>query len=215
MYLLRAISGIRRNDLCVRLLKSRSFCCTAKMSAQNACVLLAHGSEEMEAVIVIDVLRRAGLKVTVAGVDGTELKCSRDIVIKADKSLEDARKEKFDVVVLPGGLKGSETFCANAKVGEMLKEQESSGRTIGAICAAPMALAAHNIGKGKNVTIYPSMESKMEGYTCKEDRVVVDGKLITSRGPGTAFDFACTLVRELLGAEKAQETAKPMLYEFK
>ncbi|OQR79138.1 protein DJ-1-like [Tropilaelaps mercedesae] len=184
------------------------------MSGKKACVLLAQGAEEMEAVIAIDCLRRAKIDVTVAGVDATRVKCSRGVVIDADKPLADVENELFDVIVLPGGLQGAKTLSSNTTVGKMLKSQESSGRIVAAICAAPMALAAHGIAKGKNVTIYPSMESHLAEYKCKEDKVVVDGNLITSRGPGTALNFALQIIKELLGEDAAKSVAQPMLIEF-
>ncbi|XP_022658263.1 protein dj-1beta-like [Varroa destructor] len=184
------------------------------MANKTACVLLAQGAEEMEAVIAIDCLRRAGITVTVVGVDATQVKCSREVTIVADKALADVENQIFDVVVLPGGLQGAKTLSANPTVGKMLKVQEGAGRIVAAICAAPMALAAHGIGKGKNATIYPTMESHLPGYNCKDDNVVVDGKMITSRGPGTAFQFALRIIKELLGEEKAKSVAKPMLVDF-
>lgn len=156
---------------------------------------------------------------TVAGIpDANPIKCSRDVVIKPDISISDVKsKGPFDVLVLPGGLGGAKTFASTKEVGELLKEQESAGRYIAAICAAPTALRAHEIGVGKSVTSYPSVkECLVDGgkYKYKEDKVVVDGKLITSRGPGTAFDFALNIVEQLQGREKAVEVAKAMLLEY-
>lgn len=146
------------------------------------------------------------------------MKCSRDVVIKPDIGLCDVTaKGPFDVLVLPGGLGGAKTLAGSKEVGELLKEQESAGRYIAAICAAPTALRAHEIGFGKSLTSYPSVkECLVEGgkYKYKEDKVVVDGKLITSRGPGTAFDFGLRIVELLQGREKAVEVAKAMLLEY-
>lgn len=142
---------------------------------------------------------------------------SRDIVIKPDIALSDvAAKGPFDVLVLPGGLGGAKALAASKEVGVLLKEQESAGRFIAAICAAPTALLAHEIGFGKSITSYPKVKGCFSGgqYNYKEDKVVIDGKLITSRGPGTAFDFALNIVEQLLGKEKAVEVAKAMLLEY-
>ncbi|KAB7497834.1 Protein deglycase DJ-1zDJ-1 [Armadillidium nasatum] len=181
----------------------------------SALVILAEGAEEMEAVISIDVLRRGGICVTVAGLSGNSpVKCSRSVVIQPDKSLDDALKDgPFDVIVLPGGLKGAENLAASKTVGKILKEQEESERLIAAICAAPaIALTAHGIGEGKPVTGYPSMKDKFpSSYSYQEQPVVVDGNLITSQGPGTAFAFALAIIEKLLGEEKSRATAKPML----
>lgn len=121
------------------------------------------------------------------------------------------------MLVLPGGLGGAKTLAESKEVGQLLKDQESCGRLIAAICAAPTALRAHGIAEGKTVTSYPAMEGCMtEGgkYNYKNDKVVVDGTLITSRGPGTAFDFALTIVDKLHGKEKASEVAKAMLLTY-
>lgn len=156
---------------------------------------------------------------TIAGIpDANPIKGSRDILIKPDISIgEVSSKGPFDVLVLPGGLGGAKTLAASKEVGELLKAQESAGRFIAAICAAPTALRAHGIGFGKSLTSYPSVkECLVEGgkYQYKEDKVVVDGKLITSRGPGTAFDFALNIVEQLQGKEKAVQVAKAMLLEY-
>ncbi|KAK7076419.1 Protein deglycase DJ-1zDJ-1 [Halocaridina rubra] len=183
----------------------------------SAVLLLAEGAEEMEAVISIDTLRRGGVDVTVAGLGGDgPIKCSRDVYIKSDVSLADAMgKAPYDAVVIPGGMKGSENLAASPDVKTLLTEQEKSGRVIGAICAAPaVCLTTHGIGEGKNVTCYPSLKDRITStgkYTFKEDRVVVDGQLITSQGPGTAFDFALALVEKLVSAEKRQNVAEAML----
>lgn len=110
------------------------------------------------------------------------------------------------------GLGGAKTFCSSVAVGELLKKQEQSGRLVAAICAAPTALKQHGIGLGKKLTSYPNFKEELsQAYSYSEDRVVEDGKLITSRGPGTAFEFALEIVKHLLGQEKQQETMKPLL----
>ncbi|ALC41954.1 dj-1beta [Drosophila busckii] len=184
-----------------------------KMS-KSAVIILAEGAEEMEFTIAADVLRRAGINVTVAGLNGNEpVKCSRNVVIVPDKSLDQAVEEKYDVVVLPGGLGGSNAMCESKAVGELLRAQETSGGIIAAICAAPTVLAKHGIATGKTLTSYPAMKAQLvDNYTYVEDKnVVQDGNLITSRGPGTAFEFALKLSELLVSKEKAQEVAKGML----
>ncbi|CAH1406443.1 unnamed protein product [Nezara viridula] len=187
----------------------------AKMSEKSAVVLLANGSEEMEFTISVDVLRRAGVKVTVAGVgcDGSA-KCSRGVVIHPDMSLTEAvKKGPYDAVVLPGGLDGSNAFATSAEVGNLLKDQEKEGRLIAAICAAPLALKDHHIGFGKKVTCYPSVkDSLQDNYTYSSDtNVVQDGNILTSQGPGTAFEFALSVAKELVGEEVVQEVKKGLL----
>ncbi|XP_017770374.1 PREDICTED: protein deglycase DJ-1-like [Nicrophorus vespilloides] len=205
------------------VLRSRSslvrFSQISRDMSKSALVYLAPGAEEMELVIAVDVLRRGGVNVTVAGLpDKNCVKCSRGVLINPDTGIEQAMSlAPFDALVLPGGLAGSQALAESQEVGKMLKEQEQAGRIIGAICAAPTALKAHGIGVGKNLTSYPSVENSLiEGaaYNYKQDNVVVDGTLITSRGPGTAYNFALTLVEQLVGKEKAQEVAKAMLIEY-
>lgn len=105
------------------------------------------------------------IAVTVAGLAGSEpVKCSRDVVIVPDTSLESVKETKFDVVILPGGLGGSKALAASAMVGEILKQQEKENRIVAAICAAPTALAAFDIGKGKSLTSYPSFKSQLESH---------------------------------------------------
>ncbi|KZC11793.1 Protein DJ-1 [Dufourea novaeangliae] len=184
------------------------------MAKKTAILLIADGSEEMEAVITTDILRRAGIDVTVAGLAEKEsVKCSRDVKICVDAKLKDAVQQKYDVVILPGGLGGSEAFASSAEVGNLLQQQEKENRVIAAICAAPVALKAHGISKGKQLTSYPSMKEKLvDEYKYLEDKVVTDGNLITSRGPATAFAFGLAIVEKLLDKETANNVAKGMLY---
>lgn len=184
------------------------------MSQKSAILLIADGSEEMEAVITIDVLRRAGVAVTIASVTGNELvKCSRDVKICADAKLQDVVKHNYDVVILPGGLGGSNAFASSAEVGKLLQEQEKENRVIAAICAAPTALKAHGIAKGKQITSYPSMKEQLQDdYKYLEDIVVTDGNLITSRGPATAFAFGLAIVEKVVDKDTAEKVAKGMLY---
>ncbi|XP_009272375.1 PREDICTED: protein deglycase DJ-1 isoform X2 [Aptenodytes forsteri] len=133
------------------------------MASKRALVILAKGAEEMETVIPTDVMRRAGIKVTVAGLTGKEpVQCSRDVFICPDASLEDARKEgPYDVVVLPGGNLGAQNLSESPAVKDILKDQESRQGLIAAICAGPTALLAHGIGFGSKVTTHPLAKEKM------------------------------------------------------
>ncbi|XP_043473175.1 protein dj-1beta-like [Leptopilina heterotoma] len=185
-----------------------------KMS-KTAILLLAEGAEEMEAVITADVLRRAGVQVTIASINDEKcVKCSRDVKICTDSNFTDATKDKnYDVVVLPGGV-GYKKLAASQCVGTLLKDQESKKGIIAAICAAPVVLKAHGIAKGSKITSYPSTESDLkDDYKYIEDqKVVTDGNIITSRGPATAFDFGLAIVEKLLDKESALTVAKAMLY---
>uniref|UniRef100_A0A5S6QDK3 D-lactate dehydratase n=1 Tax=Trichuris muris TaxID=70415 RepID=A0A5S6QDK3_TRIMR len=185
------------------------------MASKKALVLLADGSEEMEVVITVDTLRRGGLNVVVAGLGGDRPhECSRGVKIVPDKSFGAGKEDKYDVVILPGGMGGAKLFCANEEVGQLLRKQEKEGRLIAAICAAPLALMTHKIATGRLVTYHPSIKGQMEQsntHKHSDNRVVQDGLLVTSQGPGTAFEFALKLVEIMMGKEKANEVAKPML----
>ncbi|XP_061794815.1 Parkinson disease protein 7 homolog [Nerophis lumbriciformis] len=186
------------------------------MAGKRALVILAKGAEEMETVISVDIMRRAGIAVTVAGLTGKDpVQCSRNVVICPDASLEDARKQgPYDVVVLPGGLPGATHLAESPAVSEVLKDQDGRKGLIAAICAGPTVLLAHGIGYGSTVTSYPAMKEKMmagDHYKYSEARVQKDGHYITSRGPGTTFEFALAIVEELLGAEVAAQVKSPLL----
>ncbi|MBW2720353.1 MAG: DJ-1/PfpI family protein [Deltaproteobacteria bacterium] len=159
----------------------------------------------MEAVISIDVLRRGGLEVIVAGVDGAEpIRCSRGVVISPDVALDDVNGD-FDVVVLPGGAEGARRLAQCC--------QEESGRLVGAICAAPIALPAHGVFENRQLTSHPSVKAMLEEWgDYSEHPVVADGNLITSRGPGTAFPFALRIVGTLTDARRMVEIRAPMMF---
>jgi len=188
------------------------------MSGPTACVLLAPGTEEMECVIVVDVLRRAGVEVTLAGLEGEgPHSCSRGVSIVPDASLSSvvSAGTVYSCLVLPGGGPGAKALGESQVLGQLLAKHESQGKLIAAVCAGPTALAKHGVGKGKRVTTYPAPAFKdaMEagGYVYVEENVVEDGSLITSRGPGTTFTFAIAIARQLVGQEVADNIAKAML----
>jgi len=184
-------------------------------SKKTALCLLADGAEEMEAVITVDILRRAEVNVTVSSITDKEcVKCSRDVKICADAKISDVADKKYDVVILPGGV-GWKLLAESSKVGEILKAHEKDGKIIAAICAAPCVLKAHDIAKGKKITSYPSVKKNVEGdYNYIEDEIVVtDGNLITSKGPATAYAFGLAIAEKLVGKEKAKSVADGMLYK--
>ena len=189
------------------------------MTAKKVLVILAPGAEEMETVISVDVLRRGGLEVVLAGLNGEDpVLCSRNVKICPDTSLADARgRGPYDCILLPGGGQGAEALGASKEVGGMLGEQDREGRMVAAVCAAPTALASHKIGAGKRVTSYPAptFKEKLEraGYKYTDDMVVVDKNIVTSRGPGTSFQFALEIVKILVSQEKREEVRQAMLVE--
>nr|CAX70855.1 hypothetical protein [Schistosoma japonicum] len=181
------------------------------MSA-SALVILSEGAEEMEAVTVADILARAGVNVTMGGLQGDAIiKGSRGVLIKPNVALSSVSSKLFDMVVMPGGMGGSNAMAESKLVGQILREHEKHGKYIAAICAAPIALESHKIAVGKKLTSYPGFEDRLRSYTYCEDIVVVDDKLVTSRGPGTAIAFAMKLVELLCSKSKAQTLAKGML----
>ena len=164
-------------------------------------VPLAEGFEELEAVTIIDLLRRAGVDVVVAGLVDGPIKASRGVFVLADMSLDEALKQDYDMVVLPGGAAGSDNLNADQRIHKLLKQMADSERFTAAICAAPKVLARAGVLGGRKVTAYPgTLDSSVGGdFVDSGDAVVVDGKVVTSRGPGTAMDFALTLITQLEG----------------
>jgi 4-methyl-5(b-hydroxyethyl)-thiazole monophosphate biosynthesis len=170
-------------------------------------VPLAEGFEELEAVTIIDILRRADVEVVTASLDPGPVRASRGTVLVADSTLEETRGSVFDMIVLPGGGPGTERLAADARVREMIVAAAGKGRHVAAICAAPKVLALAGLLDGRKATAYPGVleELRRPGIRLEDAPVVVDGKIVTSRGPGTAMDFALTLVQILCGASQRHQ----------
>ncbi|KAA8523983.1 hypothetical protein F0562_010586 [Nyssa sinensis] len=177
-------------------------------------VPIADGTEEMEATMIIDILRRAKAEVVVASVgDKLEILASRKVKLVADMPLEEAVKRSYDLIVLPGGLGGAQAFANSEKLVNLLRKQKETNRPYGAICASPaLVLEPHGLLKGKKATAFPAMCNKLSDQSEAENRVVVDGNLITSRGPGTSMEFSLAIVEKFFGRKKAVELAKTMLF---
>lgn len=180
--------------------------------AKTAVVILAEGFEELEAVAPVDVLRRAGVHVTIAGVAGLQVKGSRGIGVQADVLLKDVH-DLPDAVILPGGLPGATNLARSEEVKTLVKKMNIAGKLVAAICAAPAAvLAPLGILDGKKATCYPGCESDLSSkITHSQENVVVDGNVITSRGPGTALEFALAIAVRLAGQEMADTVRGKML----
>lgn len=177
-------------------------------------VPLAQGFEEIEAVTVIDVLRRAGVDVCIAGLERGPVTGAHGITLATDRPLAEVDGEALAMIVLPGGMPGSANLRKSARVLELVRELESSGRTVAAICAAPTVLAAAGVLEGREVTSYPSVRGQLGGArVVAQPRVVRSGPVVTSQGVGTALEFALTLVAELAGPEKARELRAAMLVD--
>lgn len=172
---------------------------------------LATGFEELEAVTIVDVLRRAGLDLKTAGLGGLEITGAHGITLRADLSLAAAARERWDLIVLPGGLPGATNLRDDPTLRALLAAQHARGGRLAAICAAPIALAAAGALSGRRATCYPSFEEQLTGAQIAGGAVVVDGPLTTSRGPGTALEFALTLVAQLAGRAKADELRRGLL----
>jgi 4-methyl-5(b-hydroxyethyl)-thiazole monophosphate biosynthesis len=192
--------------------------------SKKVIVFLAEGFEEVEAVTPIDYLRRAGIEVTIAAVNkGSIVKGSHGIQVVPDASLDDLsgngklKPSSWDAVVVPGGLPGADNLAASKPVGDFLKGMAEAGKVVAAICASPArVLAPLGLLEGKKFTCYPNEEknispSALTGAEWKEDRVVVDGNLITSRGAGTAGEFACAIIGKLVSGEEAKKLADKVL----
>lgn len=170
-------------------------------------VPLAQGCEEIEAVTVIDLLRRAKIEVVSAGLDDQPVTASRGVRLIPDATLDNALKQEFDMVVLPGGMPGAANLNNDPRIKTLLKDMAAKGRYTAAICAAPFVLGEAGLLAGKAATSFPGFVDKMDlpGTTYLTDPVVKDGMVITSRGPGTAMDFALELIETLAGRAKRDE----------
>lgn len=175
---------------------------------KKAALLLAPGFEEIEALTVVDVLRRAGLVCDMIGFDES-VTGSHAITVQADQVWK-GRLDDYDMVILPGGMPGSANLRDDDRLMQLLQEFQQADKFIAAICAAPIALDRAGILTGKYFTCYDGARDNIENGTYRKETVLVDGKLITSRGPSTALAFAYELVRQLGG--DAEQLADAMLY---
>jgi len=179
----------------------------------NVLVPLAQGCEELEAVTITDLLTRAGMSVTTVGLDNKPVTASRGMVLLPDTSIDNVMDKSFDLIVLPGGLPGADTLQHDKRVQKKLKLMAAENKTIAAICAAPKALASAGLLDGKNFTSYPgSIDScNIKDMKYSDNSVVIDGNIVTSRGPGTAMDFALALIEKLLGKDKRDKVEGPLM----
>ena len=178
--------------------------------SKKVLVAIADGTEELEAVTIIDVLRRAEADVTVASVGDIQITASRGVKLVADVVISDCVGSVYDLIVLPGGMPGAEHLRDSSQFIEMLKEQAASGRLYAAICASPaVVLKPHGLLENKKATCYPSLLSELDN--AEQAKVVIDGNLITSQGPATALEFSLKLVELLFDKQKSREVANAML----
>ena len=170
-------------------------------------VPLAQGCEELEAVTIIDLLRRAEIEVVTASLDEQPITASRGTKIIADTTLDQVLDQEFDMVVLPGGLPGADNLNNDERIHHVLKHTVSNNKPIGAICAAPKVLATANLLDNKKATAYPGVLESLNLTSTTITNAVVqqDGNIFTSRGPGTAMDFALEIIAHLEGIEKRKQ----------
>lgn len=169
---------------------------------KTALVLFAAGSEELEAVTIVNILRRGGVTVELAGLEAGVLRGSRGIMLQPDTTLEAALNKAYDMIVLPGGQPGTNRLKADTRVLQLLQKMHAQNKFVTAICAAPSVLAEAGLLNGKRATSFPSCLDNYPQVAKQTTAIVEDGQLITSRGPGTAMDFALLLLERLTGAKQ-------------
>lgn len=176
-------------------------------------VYIATGFEEVEALTVVDVLRRGGCEACLISITGDKLVTSmHQVDVRADLLFEEADHDNAEMLVLPGGMPGSKYLDECAPLGEKLKAFASAGRPVAAICAAPMVLGHLGILEGKKATIYPGMEENLVGAEATGEAVTVDGNIITGQGPAKALVFALAVLEALRGKEAADAVASGMIF---
>lgn len=169
---------------------------------------LAQGCEELEAVTIIDLMARAGIDVVTASLDSDRVvTAGRGVQIVAQTTLDEVSQEAFDMIVLPGGLPGADYLQQDPRVQSLLKQTSQRGDYVAAICAAPKALVSAGLLDGKQATSFPGVidANPAPNMQYLDQPVVEDGRIITSKGPGTAMDFALTLIEKLTGRAKREE----------
>lgn len=175
-------------------------------------VHLADGFEEIEALTVVDVLRRANIAVKTVSITGDKtVRGAHDIMVAADLLFEEADFDKCEMIILPGGMPGTANLAKHEGLAEQLNAFAQSDKWLAAICAAPSVLGRMSLLKGKRVTSYPGYESQLIGAVYSEERVVRDRKIITSRGPGTAMEFSLELVKLLKNEQTAAALRNAMI----
>ena len=176
-------------------------------------VPLAQGFEELEAITITDLLVRAGINVTTCGLDEKPVTASRGTTVIPTTSIDKVMDEQFDLIVLPGGLPGADHLRDNEQIQSLLKKQAADERYVAAICAAPKALAQAGLLEGKTATCFPGVLDALENdnINITKNAIEIDGKVITSRGPGTAMDFTLKLIEILEGKDKRDEINKQLV----
>jgi len=178
---------------------------------RNVLIPLANGVEEMEAVIIIDTLRRAEWEVVTAGVQAGIITGARGVRLLPDTVWEEIDPDSFTILTLPGGAEGTSNLCGDIRILETIGNFMHNNKTVAAICAAPLVLQAAGVLNNRKVTCHPAVAKQLTQGTRLDDRVVIDGCLITSQGVGSATEFAIAIVQSMDGRKKAEELAASML----
>lgn len=185
---------------------------SVEMFMKKILVAIAPGFEEIETITIVDILRRAGARVTLGATVEGVLKGSRGIKIEPDELLDTVLEKDFDLICLPGGQPGTDNLKNDERIEKILTRMQQEDKYIAAICAAPTVLQKAGILKGKSITCHPSIKSHFDSYI--KDRVVVDGKVITSQSPGTAMEFSFKLVEILFGSERLKKVNDGVLAQI-
>ncbi|WP_297968110.1 DJ-1 family glyoxalase III [uncultured Anaerovibrio sp.] len=179
----------------------------------KALVLLANGFEEVEGLTQVDFLRRGGIEVTAASIhDDKRVVGAHGIAVEADELLSRVNADEYGIVILPGGLDGMLNLGGSQAVVSLIKKFNEAKKWVAAICASPSVLGDNGLVEGKNCTCYPGFEDRMKGGKTCTDEVVVDGNIITSRGPATSIAFALKMIEVLKDKATAVEVGKDTLY---
>lgn len=179
---------------------------------KSVLIILADGFEEIEALTPIDLLRRAGIDVTVAGLNSTEITGAHSITVKTDVELSKVQDQPFDAVVLPGGMPGTNNLNASDIVHKIVRNSYRENKLVSAICAAPLVLSDSGILKDKSFTCYPGFENKITNGNFNDSNIIKDNNIITGKGVGKAIDFSLSIISELINEEKAKEIKEQIVY---
>ncbi len=179
---------------------------------KRVCILLAEGFEEIEALTVSDIMRRAEVTCDLVSIGGKQVKSSHGVIVEADKIFKEDMD--YDLVVIPGGMPGATNLRDDDRVIKFVKKQNKEGKLIGAICAGPIVLGRAGLTEGRDITSYPGYEDELPNCEYLEEAVVVDENIITSRGPATAMTFAYKLLEILGYAHKVEGISSGMLYKM-
>ena len=180
---------------------------------KKAYLFFATGFEEVEALTVVDILRRGGVDCKTVSVTGDcDVTSSHAVTVRADLLFEEQSLEDGDMLILPGGIPGTPNLKAHAGLDKLIRQYHEAGKYLAAVCAAPTVYGEKGVLQGRKATCFPGMESGLVGAEHREDKVVCDGQFITSRGMGTCIDFGLTLLAKLTDEANAQTVGKKIVY---